>query len=277
MSSISSPNSEIYTNLSIYIPRIFNNITVERIRNCFHSLSIGVVSRIDLIDRDSDQHDNKTRMAFVHFKSWCDNPSSKNLREKIQNPKEMAKIVYDDPYYWILLPNKNPKSEDQVKNELMFYHQQKTMVAMIERIQSLEHAIENIDKNANDFNEELRDFILSPNAVESSGTSSILEQIINQVGNDLEEDEEAATEEETSEAATEEETSEAETDEEEEEHPEWKDVTNESIVEDGLSMEELSQQSHNFQQEHSLMQDNNGSEQSQTSWWPDFLTPVPKN
>ena len=74
-------NANTNTNLSIYIPRVFHNITVERIMNCFKSLNIGIISRVDLVDRESDQNDDKTRMAFIHFKSWSDGLSAKNLRE----------------------------------------------------------------------------------------------------------------------------------------------------------------------------------------------------
>ena len=33
------------------------------------------------------------------------------------NPEQVAKIVYDDPGYWIILKNKNPMTEIEVKLE----------------------------------------------------------------------------------------------------------------------------------------------------------------
>ena len=234
-SSPSTFNTNTNTNLSIYIPRVFHNITEERIMNCFKTLNIGVVSRVDLVDRESDQNDDKTRMAFIHFKSWSDSLSSKNLREKILNPQEVAKIVYDDPYYWILLPNKNPKSEDQIKNEVMFSHQAKQITSLIERVKELEDAMKNRDESIFDQNEELREFLLSPGVIESSGTSSMLENAIYEEG-DGNDDQTI---------------------------PEWNGVTNEDIVESPLTMSEIVQDSEQFETE---------TTQERSAWWPSFWT-----
>ena len=226
--------------MSLYIPSVTASTTEEQIARVFKSLNIGVVSRVDLVDRESDQNDDKTRMAFIHFKSWSDNLSAKNLREKILNPHEVAKIVYDDPYYWILLPNKNPKSEDQIKNEVMFSHQAKQISSLIERVKELEDTIKNMDVHALDQNEELREFLLSPGVIESSGTSSIIENAIYEEvdGND------------------------------DQTIPEWNGVTNEDIVESPLTISEIVQDSEQFETETSP---------ERSTWWPSFLTPLTSN
>jgi len=89
---------------SIYIPRIFENITSEKIKYAFEILDLGIVSYIDLVQRGP----SKSKMAFVHFSEWSTNPSAQNLARKILDPNSQAKLVYDDPWYWILLPNNKP-------------------------------------------------------------------------------------------------------------------------------------------------------------------------
>jgi len=90
---------------SIYIPRVFENITYDKIKYVFEVLELGKVSHIDLINKDSI---SGTKMAFVHFEDWYTNPAAQNLAEKILDPSREARLVYDDPWYWILLPNNKP-------------------------------------------------------------------------------------------------------------------------------------------------------------------------
>lgn len=98
-------------NMSLYIPRVFMNITKQRMAQIFHSLSIGKVSSIDFVPREDNNTGDAYNMAFIHFDHYYDNVSSKNFQEKVIDTKHEAKIVYDDPWYWICLPNANPKPD----------------------------------------------------------------------------------------------------------------------------------------------------------------------
>jgi hypothetical protein len=103
--------------MSIYIPRVFNNINPARIKKTFEDLNIGIVDYIDTVKRHycysnsntkastSNRKKKSTYMAFVYFKQWNNNQSAINLMQRIQDPSKEARIVYDDPWYWILLPN----------------------------------------------------------------------------------------------------------------------------------------------------------------------------
>ncbi len=99
--------------LSLYIPRIFANISKERVAHIFKSLLIGEVSVIDFVPREDSNTGEPYNMAFVHFSEWYDNTASKNFQAKVNDPDTDAKIVYDDPWYWICLPNLNPKPDAQ--------------------------------------------------------------------------------------------------------------------------------------------------------------------
>lgn len=86
---------------SLYIPRVYGNIPHTFIQETFEGLDLGIVSHIQTVKREGNAY-----MAFVHFKSWnVQNPAAVNLAKKVNDPNAQARIVYDDPWYWILLPN----------------------------------------------------------------------------------------------------------------------------------------------------------------------------
>lgn len=102
------------TAYSLCIPRIFNNIPDKKITTTFENLNIGKIKSIDIIDKIG--RDGSTfKMAFVHFESWnYYNSSAVNLRKQIEDPNLVAKIVYDDPWHWILLPNTSNVTSESV-------------------------------------------------------------------------------------------------------------------------------------------------------------------
>mgnify|MGYP003671157940 CR=1 FL=1 len=92
------------SNFSVYIPRIFNNIPTEKIVKTFELLNLGKVEKVDIIMK-TNKNGNNIKMAFVHFSEWYTNRAATNFRENIENPYVDAKLVYDDPWYWIVYPN----------------------------------------------------------------------------------------------------------------------------------------------------------------------------
>jgi hypothetical protein len=100
--------SSINTNLSLYIPRVFSNITEDRIARVFESLSFGYVSRVDLVAKESA--DGKPyNSAYVHFDNWFDTTANRAFQDRVTDPERDARVVYDDPWYWIVLENKGRK------------------------------------------------------------------------------------------------------------------------------------------------------------------------
>ena len=100
----SSPSFPSLIN-SIYIPRVFSNIHPNVIGQTFERLNIGVVNHIQVIQRPKKNGKSSAYMAFVYFKEWFNNQSAINLAERVLDPEKQARVVYDDPYYWIILPN----------------------------------------------------------------------------------------------------------------------------------------------------------------------------
>lgn len=94
-------------NISVYIPHIFDNIVKEQIEEVFENLKIGKVKNIDLIAKKGKKE--VYNAAYIHFEYWYDNTAAHNFQERILNPEKEARIVYDDPWYWIVLENKGNK------------------------------------------------------------------------------------------------------------------------------------------------------------------------
>lgn len=111
MSSTSSMNISSKTThspstiTSVYIPRVFSNIHPNVIKYTFENQNIGVVDHIQVVQRPKKKGKSSTYMAFIYFNKWFNNQSALNLAERIMDPEKQARVVYDDPYYWIVLPN----------------------------------------------------------------------------------------------------------------------------------------------------------------------------
>merc|ERR1711871_1411068 len=85
---------------SVYIPRMFPNITEGKVKEVFSSMNVGTVSRVDFIEKSSSKGE-KYNMVFIWFSEWYTNTAATNLKAKIEDPNTQAKFVYEDPWYWI--------------------------------------------------------------------------------------------------------------------------------------------------------------------------------
>jgi hypothetical protein len=123
------------TTYSICIPRIFENIPNKKIVGTFERLRIGKVDHMDIVWKTS-RDGSSYKMAFIHFSEWNMNSSAAiKLREDIENPNVDAKVVYDDPWYWIVLPNQSRVSEPLSNKPLDIL---KTSSEWLDRIANLE-------------------------------------------------------------------------------------------------------------------------------------------
>ena len=117
--------------LSLCIPRVVSEwANKDLITNKFQSLNIGTIKRIDFVEKSS-ANGIKYYMAFLHFEQWEDNPATRNIQHKILNEETGARLVYDEPWYWILLKNNNPISDEEA--------------ALQERITQLEQQVANLN------------------------------------------------------------------------------------------------------------------------------------
>ena len=104
-SFIESFLSPIYVmeNYSLFIPRVFKNITKERVIETFER-EIGKVEKIDMIERET------FNLVYIHFEYWYDTRQVLDLQKRLLNKdntyNEPVKIVYDDKWFWIVFINK---------------------------------------------------------------------------------------------------------------------------------------------------------------------------
>lgn len=106
-------DKQFQTNMSLYIPHVFENITKEHIIYVFEILRIGKVCNIDFVTK---LNQNKVyNGAYIHFEYWYNNISNINLQEKIRNPNKEARIVYDEPWFWLILENTGSKNIERKK------------------------------------------------------------------------------------------------------------------------------------------------------------------
>lgn len=105
--------------LTLYIPYINKTwANVNKITDVFHKLQIG---NIDYIDFKRSKKNNNVYEGFVYFKTWFDTVQNRNIQNKIFdcNKNNRAKLVYDDPKYWILMKyDNNDKRKSELNQEL---------------------------------------------------------------------------------------------------------------------------------------------------------------
>jgi len=131
--------NEIVAPLSVYIPRVFNNISAERVAHVFQNLHLGRVHHVDFAPRVDD---NEAKMAFVHFEYWnTNNVVCQHLIERIQDPQREARVVYEDPYYWLLLPNHN----DSTSNMYNSYNMRREINNLTNTVNDLRREFRNIN------------------------------------------------------------------------------------------------------------------------------------
>jgi len=71
---------------------------------------LGDVGRIDKVSK-VDKKGKKYNSVYLHFKVWYDTPGAQSFQDRVLTPEKEARIVYDDPWHWIVLENKVVKQE----------------------------------------------------------------------------------------------------------------------------------------------------------------------
>jgi len=90
--------------MSLFIPRVFSNITSEQIKYTFESeyLALGQVERIDLVDKGD------YNAAYIHLSYWYEEKYVADFQNKLRTDKKIT-VVYEEPWYWIVLENTSAK------------------------------------------------------------------------------------------------------------------------------------------------------------------------
>ena len=84
---------------SLCIPRVFPNITWQRVKETFEELDFGTVERVDMVNKTSPKG-QPIKRVFVHFSKWnTDNPEVTEARRQMMEG-EAVQLTYDDPWFW---------------------------------------------------------------------------------------------------------------------------------------------------------------------------------
>jgi hypothetical protein len=98
----------MYANPSICIPRVFSNMSEDRVRRAINNANFAVIAKIDMITRVNDKGEEYKRV-FIHFESWFNTHDAKRIRDDLLAGKDF-KIMYDNPWYWKVAASKwSPK------------------------------------------------------------------------------------------------------------------------------------------------------------------------
>jgi hypothetical protein len=95
-------------NISLYIPHIFENYTRDDVAAVFEDSLIGRVKGVDFVSK-MGKNGKAYNSAYIHFHHWYNNTAAGRFQERVQDPNKEARIVYDDPWYWIVLENNTEK------------------------------------------------------------------------------------------------------------------------------------------------------------------------
>ena len=99
---------------SLCIPRVFANISKERVEAVFRKLDIGQVERIDMIERADDKGQTWKRV-FVHLQ-WNDSELARSARERLLCGNDV-KVVYEDPWFWKVSANRSTREQTRDTKE----------------------------------------------------------------------------------------------------------------------------------------------------------------
>jgi hypothetical protein len=74
----------------------------------FNGLHIGEVKSVDLVSKmgSDSKHYNA---VYVHFTTWYDTKVAHDFQKRLLDPTKEVKVMYDHPWYWIVLENKGKK------------------------------------------------------------------------------------------------------------------------------------------------------------------------
>jgi hypothetical protein len=95
--------SSVNQEMSLFIPRVFLNITSDRIKMAMQEFGLGQVERVDLVNKGD------YNAAYVHFKVWNNTSFVLQFQERAADPEQKCTLEYDCPWYWIVLENTSAK------------------------------------------------------------------------------------------------------------------------------------------------------------------------
>jgi uncharacterized coiled-coil protein SlyX len=140
-------SSELY-NLSVYIPRLNNNVTEDFIKQVFKYKHIAIVERVDFVPviNPAPGFEDHSMSAFVHFDGYYYHDKTDEMYEAVFEKGESWKFYpySDSNEYWLLLKNHNPVKPTNLNiHQLAENHRilEETVAVQAQYIEELYHNI----------------------------------------------------------------------------------------------------------------------------------------
>ena len=93
---------------SLCIPRVVAGINKEQVLKIIQSLHLGIIQRIDMIQKKTEKGEMFSRV-FIHFSKWNDTDVALQAKERILAGKDI-KVIYDYPWFWKISANRSSLS-----------------------------------------------------------------------------------------------------------------------------------------------------------------------
>ena len=104
--------------MSLYIPHVFGNVTKEFMMKTIEFQGLGKVSHIDFVEK-MGKNGRTHNSAFVHFDYWNNNITTNHFQERVKDVNKEARIVYNDPWFWVCFENKGKKQVPGERKEII--------------------------------------------------------------------------------------------------------------------------------------------------------------
>jgi len=106
---------------SLCIPRVFPNITRQRIEDVFDSLDLGTIERIDMVNKTS-RDGKKYKQVFIHFTEWSKGEEAYEFRcdmmkgvKREVDYEPIKNSTSDEWWYWRVEKSHVPKPDRSEK------------------------------------------------------------------------------------------------------------------------------------------------------------------
>jgi hypothetical protein len=129
--SFANSNSNVAINFSyipdtvpsLFIPRVFQNISEAIIRKTIDKLHLGVIESVELTNKKTDK--GKYKSAVIHLRWHKYNKDSQYQRESLLTGKDIN-VIYDNPWFWKISAFRVNQPEQPPKITTNVIHQTKS-------------------------------------------------------------------------------------------------------------------------------------------------------
>ena len=161
--STATETRRINQHLSLMIPRVFPQwIDEAKIIDIFDKQHIGRVGKVSIKRKADDPgRDYPIYQAFIYFSVWYNTEIAYNFQQRIFGPKKQARVVYDDPWFWVVFENKkqklSPADKRMLRIDAQTYANQVNVDDLNDKVEQIQDDAElNIDELNERMNAEIQ-------------------------------------------------------------------------------------------------------------------------